>query len=259
MNNNFIRYFVFILLFILPIQKQIFSNNTDDSKKMYKAIIFDCDGVLADTEYLKFCAWKEALEKYNISFRIEEYMPVVGHTSKNILRVLQQEKGVAIPQEVILLKNNIYHALQKKGVAAIQEMVTLAKHLAEKKKELHIKLGLASSASREEIYQNLHQLGLENTFDIVVSGSDDLNTYHDNEGKNKPKPYIYIETAKQLLVSPSECLVLEDTNAGVEAAAQAGMTVIAVPNQWTQEQDFSKAKAIISPDENITIEDLLAK
>lgn len=210
-----------------------------------EAVIFDCDGVLVDTEYLKFLAWQEALAGENIAFTIEEYMPLVGHSSKNILLMLKKLKNIEIPEKVIAIKDARYRTLQKQGVPPIKEMIAFAKYFAEEKTNLRIKLGLASSAPTEEILQNLEQIGLEHTFDLIISGSDDLDSYVDHEGKNKPKPYIYMEAAKRLEVTPSKCLVFEDTSAGIEAAACAGMIAIAVPNQFTTEQDFSKAKNVI--------------
>jgi len=212
-----------------------------DLYKNVQAIIFDCDGILVDTEYLKFLAWQEALASQAIEFSVEEYMPLVGHSSKNILQMIQHSKKIKISDEIIGLKNARYKALQKLGVPAIQAMVDFARHLSANKSKLGLVLGLASSAPKEEILTNLQQIGLENAFDLVISGSDDLDDYVDAEGKNKPKPYIYIETAKRLNILPEFCLVFEDTTAGVDAAADAGMVPIAVPNQFTLNHDFSKA------------------
>jgi len=239
-NYTILSLFLFIML------SSIVSSAISTSFNInIKAVIFDCDGVLVDTEHLKFLAWQEALATDGIDFSIEDYMPLIGHSSKNILRMIKEQKGVDIPLEIIEVKNTKYHALQKQGVSPIKEMVAFAKQLAQDKQQLGIKLGLASSASTKEILENLTQIGLENAFDLVISGSNDLEDYIDHEGKNKPKPYIYMEAAKRLNLSSSNCLVLEDTAAGIEAATGAGMTVIAVPNQYTLKQDFSKASAII--------------
>lgn len=219
-----------------------------DLSENVDAIIFDCDGVLVDTEYLKFLAWKEALSAKNVEFALEEYLPLVGHSSKNILKKIIQDKGMDISDEVIALRNSAYAELQQRGVSPIEEMVKLARQLSEQRDKLGIKLGLASSASTQEIILNLKHVGLENAFDLIISGSvrsNDLDSYNDPEGKNKPKPYIYLEAAKRLNVSPSRCLVFEDTNAGIEAAASAGMIAIAVPNRFTEDQDFSKAAKVI--------------
>lgn len=104
---------------------------------------------------------------------------------------------------------------------------------------------LASSAPRSEILFNLRQIGLEQAFDLIISGSDDLYAYIDSQGTNKPKPYIYLEASKQLDIFPHRCLVFEDTQAGIEAATGAGMIAVAIPTWITEGQDFSKAKQVI--------------
>lgn len=246
-----------LLLFLLTIVTHLFTSISNAYDYKIEAVIFDCDGVLVDTEYLKFVAWKEALASENIDFSIEEYKPLVGLDSKNILRRLKEIKHMDISEKVIELKNSKYRVLQKEGVPPISEMVAFVKYLAEEKKRLGIKVGLASSAPRKEIFQNLQQIGLENYFDLVISGSNDLDDYVDQEGKNKPKPYIYIEAAKRLNIPPTKCLVFEDTSSGVEAASSAGMTVIAVPNQFTSQQNFSKATKVIWSFANISLEDFL--
>ena len=93
---------------------------------------------------------------------------------------------------------------------------------------------------------NLKHIGLEHEFDLIISGSDDLESYMDGDGKNKPKPYIYLEASKRLNISPEHCLVFEDTEAGIEAATTAGMIAIAIPNWMTKEQNFSKANKVIN-------------
>lgn len=206
-----------------------------------KAIVFDCNGVLVDTEYLKFLAWQEALASHIIDLSIEEYMPLLGSSSKNILLAIERSKGLKIPVSVIEKKNEVYKVLQERGVPPIQMMIDFARDLAENKKHLGFKLGLASSESKKEILESLRQIGLENAFDVIISAADDLDGYTDEEGKSKPKPYIYIEAAKQLGIRPSQCIVFEDTTVGVTAALAAGMIAIAVPNQFTLHQNFSKA------------------
>jgi HAD superfamily hydrolase (TIGR01509 family) len=210
-----------------------------------EAVIFDCDGVLVDTEYLKFLAWQKALNEFQIDLVKEEYKAVAGHTSKRILELLQEMKKTSIPEEAIFLRRSEYQKLQFQGVKPIQENIDFARRLRENKDQLDIKIGLASSASKNEIMINLKQIGMENFFDLIISGKDDLANYSDEEGTNKPKPYIYQEAAKRLAVRPEKCLVFEDTEAGIEAAAAAGMIAIAIPNWMTKEQDFTKANKVL--------------
>ncbi len=117
-----------------------------------EAIIFDCDGVLVDTEYLKFLSWQKTLASLNIELSVEEYKAVAGHTSKKIVEILQKTKGISIPEEAILLKRIEYQKLQELGIPVIEEMVQLVRYLAQNKDIWGIKLGLASSAPKNEIY-----------------------------------------------------------------------------------------------------------
>lgn len=250
------KYFV-LLIFMLAGLNSLSATISTPYGSRIEAVIFDCDGVLVDTEYLKFLAWQEALAGENIPFTIEEYMPLVGHSSKNIFLMLKKLKNIEIPEEIIELKDARYRILQKQGVPPIKEMIAFAKYFAEEKNSLGIKLGLASSASKDEILQNLEQVGLEHAFDLIISGSDDLDNYIDHEGKNKPKPYIYMEAAIRLGVCPSKSLVFEDTAAGIEAAAGAGMIAIAVPNQFTVEQDFSKATKVIQTYQELPLKQIV--
>ncbi len=251
MKNTSVRILTFFLLLIACPVSPVFAIASYPFFQNIEAIIFDCDGVLVDTEYLKFLAWQHALETKKVEFIIEEYRPLVGHSSKNILQMIREAKGIDIDEEVIEVRNAKYRVLQEQGVPPLIPMIEFAGKLSQKREKLGFKLGLASSASQEEILNNLKQIGLSEAFDLIISGSDDLNGYVDEEGKNKPKPYIYIESAKRLGVSPSHCLVFEDTTAGIEAAFKAGMVVVAVPNQLTLNQDFSKAAQIMYSYKNL--------
>lgn len=212
-----------------------------------KAVIFDCDGVLVDTEHLKFLAWQKALASVGIELSIEEYKKVAGHSSKKIHEILEEMKHLDIPEEVIYLRRVKYQELQAQGVPPIKDTVEFAHHLSQNKDVLGIKLGVASSASRNEILFNLKQIGFApESFDLIISGSDDLEGYTDDDGTNKPKPYIYLEASKRLNIPPEHCLVFEDTESGIEAAVRAGMIAIAIPNWMTKGQDFSKANKLIN-------------
>ncbi len=211
------------------------------------AIIFDCDGVLVDTEYLKFEAWRDALSQKGIAFTIENYLPLVGHSSERIASEIEKEKNTQFDKNLLIQeKNNFYKARQAQGVPSIPNGVILLKHLLENKSKYGIKVGLASSAPHREINQNLESIGINpKDFDAIASGEDDLKHIIDPDGVNKPKPYIYQEIAKTLAVNPKDCIVFEDTNAGVEAASTASMQVFAVPNRFTEKQDFKKAVQVL--------------
>lgn len=211
----------------------------------FKGVIFDCDGVLVDTEKLKYLAWKQAFEKYGITIRIQDFNHLCGHTSKYILDKICKKYERDVPAGFLREKREIYKRLQEKGVTSFHSAITFLKELHALKREYRIRIGLASSASYQEINRNLKQVGIEKMFDVIVSGKDDLKEYQDSDGVNKPKPYIYKKAAKLLKVKPEECIVFEDSEAGVIAADAAGCHVIAVPNDFTIGHDFSRAERVL--------------
>jgi beta-phosphoglucomutase len=235
----FIKQFVF---FVVSICSFMFTANAP----AYQALIFDCDGVLVDSEQLKFKAWQSALADIKIDFQEKEYLPLVGYDSQHIARAIADLKLRDFDKKALIIKKDrIYHQLQKQGVKPIQNAVLFLKQALSQKKKLGLKIAIASSAARSEIIENLQQLGVEPTqFDFIISGKDDLKHIQDPHGVNKPKPYIYQICAKTLNVAPKQCLVFEDSSAGVLAASAAGMDVIAIPNAFTQHQDFSAALKI---------------
>jgi len=206
-----------------------------------KAIIFDCDGVLVDSEGLKFRAWQAALAQYGISYTLDEYLKVVGRSHDEII------KTIAVPvkdhSRIVEEKEAFYVGYQKEEISAIEDGVSLVKQASRVK---DIKVGLATSDSLINTLTKLNMLGLGGLFDQIVT-SDDLIGIDDSTGVNKPKPYIYQIACKRLGVLPSDTVVIEDSEAGVEASYLAGCKTIAVPNRYTKHQDFSLAYSVGFP------------
>lgn len=209
----------------------------------YQALIFDCDGVLVDSEYHKFQAWHAALAEQAIDFPEHHYLPLVGYDSKHIAHAIATQNQRPFDQDAIIKrKNQLYHARQQQGITQLPDAVAFLKLAIKQKETLGFKIAIASSAPKQEILENLRQLHINPAdLDYIISGSDDLHFIRDPEGVNKPKPYIYQICAKQLGVKPEQCIVFEDSSAGVDAAFYAGMDVIAIPNRYTKQQNFKHA------------------
>lgn len=224
---------------------------------MPKAILFDCDGVLVDTEYMKFTAWQKALHQENVDLSLEEYMKLAGSSSKIIAQAIMNDKNCKFDAtKVIEYKNELYKEASSKGVEPIVPAVKYLNALLAQKKEMHIQVAIVSSDSRENILRNLKFANVNTELlDGVFSGHDDLVHINDPEGTNKPKPYIYQIAAEKLGIDPKFIIVFEDTNAGVISAHSAGMQVIALPNAFSKQHDFSKAILITSLDK-FSIDDL---
>jgi HAD superfamily hydrolase (TIGR01509 family) len=104
-------------------------------------------------------------------------------------------------------------------------------------KEKKLRIALSSSSARHWIDLILARLKIRGFFEVVVS--------REEVKKSKPWPEIYLLTAKKLSLTPKECLVLEDTPPGIEAAKKAGMKCLAVPNKFNQQADFSQADWVL--------------
>ena len=219
-----------------------------------KAVIFDCDGVLIDSEEAHYLAWLEAFGNQDLTFSRDEYRAFVGHDT----RAAAQKAGFewkCDPEKLLRDKNSKYDLLKKEGVASIVSTLDFVLRLAKEKEKLGLKLGVASGSRREDIFCHLNHHQIEKVFDVVLSGFHDLGEYNDPEGTNKPKPYIYLKAAKMLNVLPEECVAIEDSHTGVTSAKAAGFFTVAVPNLFTDQQDLSKADLKIDSFSGITVEE----
>lgn len=222
-------------------------------------IIFDCDGTLVDSEYAHFLSWQAALKKRGVALNMEGFFSLSGNSGAYIAEKFLKQFNLDSVEAILADKREVYHELHKKGIAPIERTVNFVKQLALLKEEKGLKLGVASAAVKEEILLNLKNLGISEVFDVIVSGKDDLIHYRDPEGVNKPKPYIYLHTAKLLGLNPADCVAFEDSGPGVLSASRAGLVTFAVPNSFTMRHDLSPASYRIEQDEEIDLEDFFQK
>lgn len=211
-----------------------------------KAIIFDCDGTLVDSEMMHYLSWMYALKKHGSDITMEEYFIFVGTPIDKTCHFLAKKIGKNCAEELRRDKHAFFKALLQEGIAPIEDTLAFLHKLVNEQKRLKYKLAIASGAAHEEISLYLRHLNIENVFDLVLSGKDDLGHYNDPEGTNKPKPYIYLEAAKLLGVDPSDCVAIEDSYTGVMASTKAGCITVAIPNAFSLTHDFSASHLLIS-------------
>lgn len=221
-----------------------------------KAVIFDCDGTLVDSEQFHCLAWQAAFEEqgYQLGkeFYIHHFSGLGDHEiSKTAVRLL----GFGCFDALLAHKNRCFDALLAAGICPITPTVTLVKCLFDQKEKLGLKLAVASGARKQEILCNLKNLAIDDCFDVILSGRDDLSDYQDPEGTNKPKPYVYLKAARLLGLQPQECVAIEDSRAGVSSAVEAGCFTIAIPNDYTRQQDLSQAHMKIASFADLDIDD----
>lgn len=207
-----------------------------------KAVIFDCDGTLVDSEEVHYLGWRHAFAKFGYDLTPEDYTAkFAGRGELFVADRANDLTGVNCAKDVLRNKTEYFHQTQLKGIAAIAPTIDFLRRLVEVREFLGLKLAVASGASKVEILRNLRHHQIDHFFDVILSGQDDLAEYQDPEGTNKPKPYVYQKTAKLLGCAPEECIAIEDSAPGVTAAVTAGCKTIAIPNRYTKGQDFSHA------------------
>jgi beta-phosphoglucomutase family hydrolase len=183
-----------------------------------RAFIFDMDGTIVDNMAVHIQTWRGMLSGMGIDITAEEFLRRAnGRTNVEIMRMLIEENLTDDEVQVLADRKEAHYRQlygpQMKAVKGFGELVQQAKGLG-------IRLALATSAPRENIDFVLDGLAIRGDFDTVVGA--------DNIEKSKPDPEIFLTAAQRLGVTPAECVVFEDSYAGLEAARRAGMAVIAL-------------------------------
>lgn len=216
-----------------------------NKNKTRPIIIFDMDGLMIDSELTQSISFKKVLEKHGIKIR-EKIVQVLGVKVIENLEILKKKYQIkASTKQLFKEKNQIYDRLLKGKITTMPDLFGLIKLL----KKAKFRLALASSSNHHHIQLVLKRLNLTNCFEATFSG--------EQVKKGKPNPEIYLKTAQKLGVRPDCCLVLEDAETGVKAAKNAKMKCIAIPNQYTRSQNFSRADLIVDSLREITIEKIL--
>jgi len=198
---------------------------------MINCVIFDLDGLLADTERLHCRAYQAALMEHGLNVSESDYAEHWVRAGKGIADWVTMNGLVLDPYALRARKSQHYIELLGSCLQPMDGAVQLPTRLRGK-----VKIALASSSYRDAVDGVLTGLGIAHFFETIVSGLD--------VAQVKPAPDIFLKAANDLFVEPSECLVVEDAEKGVVAAHRAGMRCIAVPNDYTRHHDFSKATRI---------------
>ncbi len=187
----------------------------------YDAILFDFDGVLAETEPLHCEAWRRALEPLGITFDWEFYRThFIGISDSEVLAILASRAVPRRPVEELWRQFQLKQRLFKEMALADPPVPEEIRRML---KSLHrYKIGLVSSTSRFEIEPLLAAANIADLFDAVVCAEDVT--------KLKPDPEPYLKAARRL--DATRPLVIEDSEAGIAAARAAGFEVIRVATPW---------------------------
>jgi len=213
-----------------------------------RAIVFDFDGLILDTEEPIYRSWLEVYEAHGEALPFERWVQTVGSTTAEFhpQHHLEERLGRPLTQEVI--ERRIGRRTEM--ILAQQLLPGILQHV-DAAKSLGLKLGVASSATRDWVRGHLDRLGILGRFDCVRC--------RDDVASAKPAPDLYIAVLDCLGVSPAEALALEDSPNGVIAAKRTGMRCVAIPNSITAQLDLSAADIVLPSLSEVTLPELLQR
>jgi len=206
-------------------------------------VIFDLDGLLTDTEKLHCKAYQKTFAEIGFDLREEQYLEHWVRSGQTVHRFVEQH---GIPHDSYALrdrKSEIYEQLVEAEVRAMPGALELLERL-----HGHKRMALATSSREDSARCVLRVLGIAHYFEVIATEG--------SVERLKPHPDIFLYAAERLGVSPAQCVVLEDAEKGILAAHAAGMKSIAVPTEYTKNNDFSKATMVLKSLNDVTLERL---
>jgi beta-phosphoglucomutase len=207
-----------------------YSKNTIVADNTIQAVIFDLDGILIDTEWLSFQEWQKLALQHGGILTDSVFPELIGITAEETALAVMRYSGAVftVAESCALIWQRVTERLKGKldPIPGASEMVqTLT--------ERGYPLAIASNSLSDYIENALEGLGMAAQFPIWVS--------RDQVVEGKPAPDVYLRTAERLGTPPERCLAIEDSRVGVQAAASAGMRVVAVPGQRDHPNNFHGA------------------
>src|SRR5579859_2634760 len=214
---------------------------------MFKAIVFDFDGLILDTEGPVYRSWLEVYEAHGQELPFERWVQIVGSTTLEFhpQHHLEERLGRPLPQEVLdrRIGRRTELVLAQKTLPGVVELIDEAR-------AAEIKLGVASSSTAEWVTGHLARLGILDRFDCIRC--------RDDVAHAKPEPDLYLAVLRCLGVAASDAFAIEDSPNGIAAAKSAGLRCVAIPNPITSGLDLSQADLVVDSLADLTLAGLLA-
>lgn len=212
---------------------------------MIRAVIFDMDGLIIETESLQSKAYEQVVREHGKEPQYESngLVHVVGVRGDLAWKTILDKHNITGNIEALRTRRReIYIRLLQGHLVPTEGLSSLLELLRQK----HIKIALATGSSQKIAIFILKGLGILRYFSVLVTG--------DQVKNGKPDPECFIRAAEKIHEIPENCLVLEDAEPGIRAAKQIGMHVIAVPTVYTQDQDFAQADFVVKSLADVTQE-----
>ena len=201
---------------------------------MVRALVFDFDGLIIDTEVPVYQAWAEVYERHGQRLEPEFWGSIIGYGLDHFdpLADLERRVGRPIDREAVQSARR----LRQMELTMTLEILPGVREWRRDAVERGVRLGVASSSGRAWVVGHLERLGLDG-WDCVRC--------RDDVARTKPSPDLYVAVLGCLEVAPDEAVAVEDSSVGVEAAKAAGLYCVAVPSSLTSVQDFGHADLVL--------------
>ena len=196
-----------------------------------KALVFDFDGLIVDTEVPIFRAWQRIYREHGQELPLERWLTIIGTAAGPFDPVidLAEKTGTKLDETELKALEVLYY----QEATALQQLLPGVLDYLVAARELGLKTAVASSSTRKWVMDHLNRFGIGSHFDAIVCREDVKRT--------KPDPDLYMTALERLGVSPAEAIAFEDSTNGVHAAKAAGLFCVVVPNLLTVDLDLTEA------------------
>ena len=174
------------------------------------ALIFDCDGTLADTMPAHYQAWLEILRPHGVPLPEARFYSLGGMPTAKILEILFSEVGKVPDLDALTRQKEAAFIAKSSEIRPVEKVVAIAREARGK-----TPMAVASGGHRHMVELTLRRIGILDWFPVIVAAED--------TARHKPEPDVFLEAARRLGIFPASCTVYEDTDLGIEAARRAGM------------------------------------
>jgi HAD superfamily hydrolase (TIGR01509 family) len=189
-------------------------------EKRYAGYVFDCDGTLADSMPVHYYAWTSTVQKHGGQIPEALFYQLGGWPSRKIVAHLNELFGTSLDPSTVADEKEHFYVEHISTIQPIPEVAAFARKVAS-----FAQVSVASGGVLPVVIRTLQAIGLKELFSVIVTS--------EQVKHGKPAPDMFLEAARRMAVAPGDCLVLEDSPAGFEAARAAGMDYAAVgrPNR----------------------------
>jgi len=214
---------------------------------MIKAVIFDFDGLIVDTESVWFDVFQEILQEYGVDLPLETFSQCVGSTDDALFEHMEARATKRFDREEI---DQQAEERYKDFVSGLVLRDGVLDYLQEARR-LGLRIGLASSSRREWVESYLKRFGIIDHFEVIRT--------QDDVDHIKPDPELYVQALEALAVQSDEAVVFEDSGNGLLAARRAGIPCVVVPNTVTRHLSFEGYAMKLSSMAEMSLEEVLRR